>query len=428
MKPHPFPSLVLLGAAMLSAPAQAADIDLNQPVRQVAARTPAAFTDVSAGRVVEFTLWQSDIPVSQMVGSMTAGGLYCGKGKPVPYTKDLDSWLVTQLAKVFKERSAAFGLAPGSSRSVFDDKGGGGADYRLGATLLALDYRTCGRQDVKGEAYAQVKWELFSARRQKVVYSSTVEASHAATDSVEARQFDAAFMRAIIDNLLGDPVFAETIRSGGAQEGPAKVHASLPIRPGPIIAGGVGQAATELRAAVVTVESGIASGSGFYISGDGHLLTNAHVVGDAKFVRLRLAGGRTLVGEVLRVDKARDVALLQADPPAAGALAVRTTAPQVGEEVYALGSPYGQVLSGTLTRGVLSASRVLEGVAYLQSDVAINAGHSGGPLMDAQGRVMGIAQLSNAKGVGLFIPIDDALDKLALVLQADAAAPRASTR
>ena len=107
---------------------------------------------------------------------------------------------------------------------------------------------------------------------------------------------------------------------------------------------------------------------------------------------------------------------------------MRTAAPQVGEEVYALGSPYGQTLSGTLTRGVLSARRVLEGVAYLQSDVAINPGSSGGPLIDAQGRVLGITQLGNAQGVGLFIPIDDVLEKLALVLVGGAPLQPVSTR
>ena len=424
-----FFSLSLLLAGALAAPTiHAADVDLNQPVRQVAARAPASFADATAARVVDFTVWQSDVPVSQVVGSTTGGGLFCGTAKPLRYTKQMDNWLVTLLTKVFKERAAALGLGPGSTRSVFDDKGGGAADYRLGAMLLALDYRVCGYREIKGQAYAQVKWELFSARRQKVVYSGTIEASHAAADSIEETQFDTAFMRAIVDNLLGDPRFAETIRSGGAAQETTQALPALPIRPGATIAGGVAQSAAELRAAVVTVESGIASGSGFYVSGDGHLLTNAHVVGDAKFVRIRLGGGRSLVGEVLRVDKTRDVALLQADPPTGGALALRTAAPQVGEEVYALGSPYGQTLSGTLTRGVLSARRVLEGVAYLQSDVAINPGNSGGPLIDAQGRVLGITQLGNAQGVGLFIPIDDALDKLALVLEGGAAVQPAGTR
>jgi serine protease Do len=67
---------------------------------------------------------------------------------------------------------------------------------------------------------------------------------------------------------------------------------------------------------------------------------------------------------------------------------------------------------------VLSARRVIEGVAFLQSDVAINPGNSGGPLIDAQGRVVGIAQFGSreAQGLGMFVPIQEAVDQLALTL------------
>lgn len=143
------------------------------------------------------------------------------------------------------------------------------------------------------------------------------------------------------------------------------------------------------------------------------------MVADAKFVRVRLSDGRSLVGEVLRQDKARDIALLQTDPVSFDVLGLRLSAAQLGEEVFALGSPYGASMSGTLTRGVMSSKRVLEGVAFLQSDVAINPGNSGGPLVDAKGQVIGIAQLrSETAGLNLFIPIEDALEKLALTVAA----------
>ena len=113
------------------------------------------------------------------------------------------------------------------------------------------------------------------------------------------------------------------------------------------------------------------------------------------------------------------MALLLTDPINFDVLGLRPDAAQVGDEVYALGSPFGAVLSGSLSKGVLSARRVLEGVPFLQSDVAINPGSSGGPLLDARGRVIGIAQLgSKSAGVNLFIPIDEALEKLSLSVTA----------
>lgn len=411
-------------AALATGSAQAADVDLTQPVRKVEARTPARFADGTPERQVAFTLWQSDLQVDDVVGRIDSG-VFCSGGKPFQYTKRLDDWLVTQLSRTFKARAVELGLsAPGDTKSVFDDKGGNAADFKLGATLLSLDYRTCGDNNVKGDVYAKVKWEVFSARRQKVVYTGIIESGHSSASRIDAKEFDQAFIRAIVDNLLGDPKFVEVIQSGGTVEDkPAKTLAPLTLMPGRVVATGVAQAAAELREAVATVESGIGSGSAFYISQEGYLLTNSHVVADAKFVRVRLAGGRSVVGEVLRVDKARDVALLRTDPVPAPVLALRRAAATVGEEVHAIGSPYGEALSGTLTRGVLSARRVLEGVAYLQSDVAINPGNSGGPLIDANGRVLGIAQVgTSAKGISLFIPIEEALDKLALTL-GEAGAP-----
>jgi S1-C subfamily serine protease len=225
-------------------------------------------------------------------------------------------------------------------------------------------------------------------------------------------------MVGLVDNLLADPSFVAVIRSGGmAEAAPAQAQPVLRLNPGQVVNAGVDKGTPKILAAVATVESGIGSGSGFYISQEGYLLTNKHVVGDDKFVRVKLSTGRSLVGEVVRVDKARDVALLRTDPASSEALALRPDAGTVGEVVYAVGSPFGQSLSGTITRGVLSARRVFEGVPFLQSDVAVNPGNSGGPLIDANGHVIGISVIgTGAQGINMFIPIDDVMDKLSLAM------------
>jgi S1-C subfamily serine protease len=326
---------------------------------------------------------------------------------------------VATLSRNFKDLAAKQGFALSDrARSVFEDKSTG-ADFKLGVTLLAFDYRVCSSEEVlTGSAYAKMKWEVFSARRQKVVYAPVIESSYEVSTKTPAEEFSNKLMQTMAGNLLADPKFIELIQSGGLTEADAApALPRLQIAAEKVVNGGVAQSSNALVKAVVTVESGVGSGSAFYVSRAGHLLTNYHVVADAKFVRIKLSDGRSVVGEVLRSDKVRDVALLQTDPISFDALALRTDAPQVGDEVFALGSPFGAALSGSVSRGVLSARRVLESVPFLQSDVAINPGSSGGPLLDAKGRVVGIAQLgSTSAGVNLFIPIDEALEKLWLTV------------
>src|SRR5205085_11856110 len=89
-----------------------------------------------------------------------------------------------------------------------------------------------------------------------------------------------------------------------------------------------------------------------------------------------------------------------------------------GQRVYAIGSPKGQTFQGTISSGIVSATRVFEGMRYIQSDVAISHGSSGGALLDENGAVIGIAvsgvDASVATGLNFFIPIGDAMDFLNL--------------
>jgi S1-C subfamily serine protease len=122
---------------------------------------------------------------------------------------------------------------------------------------------------------------------------------------------------------------------------------------------------------------------------------------------------------VVRKNTARDVALVKTDLEPPTALFVRTTAARAGEEVFAVGSPFGAQLSNTITRGILSGERTLNEQRFIQSDVAINPGNSGGPLIDADGALIAIADMkrNNASGIGLFIPIAEVLEKLGLNVQ-----------
>jgi S1-C subfamily serine protease len=164
-------------------------------------------------------------------------------------------------------------------------------------------------------------------------------------------------------------------------------------------------------------------GSGFIVSADGIILTNAHVVRDATEVTVKLTDRREFVAKVLGADPKTDVAVLKIDARDLPVVALgRTSDLRVGEWVLAIGSPFG--FENTVTAGVVSAKgRSLpddSAVPFIQTDVAVNPGNSGGPLFNARGEVIGInaqiySRTGGYQGLSFAIPIDLALgikDKL----------------
>ncbi|HQR51438.1 MAG TPA: DegQ family serine endoprotease [Methylophilaceae bacterium] len=159
-------------------------------------------------------------------------------------------------------------------------------------------------------------------------------------------------------------------------------------------------------------------GSGFIISNDGYILTNAHVVKDAEEVIVKLADKREFKARIVGIDRRSDVSLLKID--ATGLPKVTLGDPgqlKVGEWVVAIGSPFG--LENTVTAGIVSAKgRALPQenyVPFIQTDVAINPGNSGGPLFNLKGEVVGInsqiySRSGGYMGLSFAIPIDVAMD------------------
>ncbi len=159
-------------------------------------------------------------------------------------------------------------------------------------------------------------------------------------------------------------------------------------------------------------------GSGFVISADGYILTNAHVVDAADEINVRLTDKREYKAKVIGADKRTDVALIKIE--ASGLPVVRMGDPaklKVGEWVVAIGSPFG--FENTVTAGIVSAKgRSLPQenfVPFIQTDVAINPGNSGGPLFNMRGEVVGVnsqiySRTGGFMGLSFAIPIDVALD------------------
>ncbi|MBE9099906.1 HhoA/HhoB/HtrA family serine endopeptidase [Vacuolonema iberomarrocanum] len=190
------------------------------------------------------------------------------------------------------------------------------------------------------------------------------------------------------DPFLGDPLFRDFFGGGrGYSQGPYEEH---------------------LRG----------QGSGFIISADGSVLTNAHVVDRADRVTVTLKDGKQFEGEVLGVDEVTDMALVKIQPETDLPIAPLGDSEQVqvGDWAIAVGNPLG--LDNTVTLGIVSTlnrSSSAVGIPdkrldFIQTDAAINPGNSGGPLLNEQGEVIGIntAIRANAMGIGFAIPINKA--------------------
>jgi S1-C subfamily serine protease len=159
-------------------------------------------------------------------------------------------------------------------------------------------------------------------------------------------------------------------------------------------------------------------GSGFVIDKDGHVLTNYHVIADARQVEVTMHNRKKYRATVIGSDPAHDLAVIQITAPnLTPAVLGDSRNLQVGQKVYAIGNPFG--LAGTMTRGIVSSIRPVKepnGATIdeaIQTDAAINPGNSGGPLMNWHGEVIGIntmilSSVGQNAGIGFAIPINTA--------------------
>ena len=159
-------------------------------------------------------------------------------------------------------------------------------------------------------------------------------------------------------------------------------------------------------------------GSGFIIDRDGHVLTNYHVIADARQVEVTMHNRKKYRATVVGTDRSHDLAIVQIKAPDLNPMVLGDSRNlQVGQKVYAIGNPFG--LSGTLTSGIVSSIRSVQepdGMTIdeaIQTDAAINPGNSGGPLLNSHGEVIGIntmiaSSVGQNAGIGFAIPINTA--------------------
>jgi len=349
--------------------------------------------------------------------------------------------------RVFDEELKKAGFTPDIGDSLFSD-GASSADLKIGVRIDDIKGRFCvdcpnlfNRNGIPASVVMTANWEVYSSLERKTLAKITTSGGAEFRTRLQSNFLPAVYegFRENVRQLLANPDFRKivTARPGEPPTPKSPVTANTNLQ---LIRGAKPLGIDHATTAVAVVFAADGSGSGFLVSANGYLLTNQHVVGGSKYVKLRWSDGSETLGEVVRVDARRDVALVKADAHGRAPLDLRMGPVRQGEPVYAIGSPLGEALQNTMTRGIVSATRVQNGQPIIQSDVAVTHGNSGGPLLDETGRVIGMTESGMAPagspiGLNFFIPIDDALRALALtpapepvVAQAPTPAPAAKKR
>ncbi|PJI39073.1 serine protease [Ferrovibrio sp.] len=333
----------------------------------------------------------------------------------------------------------------GNPNQLFNTSQQDEGDLQFGLTISEIklemsavcDFFTEQAVGMRGDAKVAMEWQVFDPVRRQVILRQRGEGRFEATETValdpavilQLAFADAANRLAVSPELRKMMTERAPLPQPGSQS-VAQDLARIPLRRATLSQQPIDTQIDRLRSATVLIEIGSGGhGSGFIVTEDGLMITNKHVVGGQRFVRVRLVSGRVVMGEVIRQHELRDVALVKMEGSGYPVMAIRETPVAVTEEVYAIGAPQQRQLAWTVTRGVVSAWRPAQlprrPFDLIQADVAIHGGNSGGPLLDRQGNLVAIAVMGWAPdpnnpsantSLNGFIPILDGLEKLGIEL------------
>jgi len=409
-------------------------IDLAASVRAHGATVPQAgeqpviaVEHPEQARPIEFQRVVVKLRRGTVIGELQESGL-CTKVRDLVWRGDQTAVDDSELNDVFREELTAAGYRiVGDPDALFGDSSGSEAEYLVAGLIKQMHANACHQSSSLftsegwvGDASMSVDWQVYSRLDRKVVYQHTTQGSSEITESRAAGSdiINEAFAQAT-RGLLADRAFYDLIAGGG---GPAKQAAAMPTafvarkaftRP-------IAKNMKEIQQNVVVVFAGGGYGSGFVIDDVGHVLTNEHVVGAAQRVKVRFESGQEETAAVLATDARRDVALLKIDSADMGGLPIVFDPAAIGDTVYAVGAPLDPTYSATVSKGIVSGVRELDDETWIQSDVNVQHGSSGGPLLDDRGNVIGMTargapnEAGAPSGVNFFIPIADALKRLGL--------------
>lgn len=290
-------------------------------------------------------------------------------------------------------------------------------DYALAGEIMEYKKGTKGPGFI---ATVIIRWSLYDVQAEKTVYKITTGGySNTQTKMTEKEVLKLAFK----DALNTFTINKEVIKYMYESELGAVLNSNVIIIPKVLRAENINSNFTEkAMQASVTIKSSTGHGSGFLISSNGYLLTNYHVIADSTELQVIFQNGLILPLQILAFDKKNDVALCKIPGKGYNVLPMDTNSviKKIGSDVLAIGTPQDIKLGQTITKGIISGLREIKGNSYIQTDVSINSGNSGGMLINKDGDVIGIVSAKikgeGIEGLGFAIPIARAINALNLKL------------
>jgi S1-C subfamily serine protease len=419
-------ALKLLCAVLLLICWQGQALAEMESVKLVKEKKPLPFQEQLHGKASSLKTIKTKFENPPVKIGIFRKGFLCLKSGDLIWNKKLYEYVTAGFSNVYRNELIKNNYAvPEIKETIFEEFGEKAkkqSELQVGIFIKEVNANLCTySNEVKGGVYMKILWQVYAPEIQKVVFETVTEGSYQSESKGKTVRdfFHFAFMAAT-RNFLSERGFYDVVKSGPSMVS-AKQADVLKIKGADLSSNQSKIDVTNIRTAVVTITGDTGTGTGFFISQDGNLLTNQHVVGNARFVKVRLATGRELVGEVIRSNKGRDVALVKTEPISVSPISLRKGDLNIGEDVFALGSPLGHTFSTTLTKGILSGYRKIDDREFLQSDVTVLPGNSGGPLLDSKGCVVGITVagvvVKGFSGMNFFIPIGDALSKLSVEIE-----------
>lgn len=386
------------------------------PVMPALPKAVASSQTIQCG-LVNVRLKGGDKMGNFIIGKENTDILYFGK------TLDVDAdHLKSSVNSVLKDLGYAVPTAEG--KSVFST--GSNSRYTLQGEMRDVKYDIYAsnlyeyRAHYETRCAVEVTWKLVNQSRQ-TVFEHKDGGKSVKFEKGGSAAFEDAFENSLYAFLSNKEV--ATALSKPAGTGPAAADADKPaaiaVHRAALPKAGTATGVSLAAKSVVIVETADGHGSGCIISNDGYIVTNAHVVGDDQTVKVLMADGLEAKGRVARVNAEMDLALIKIDTDGLTAFQLPTaSAAEIGADVFAIGTPADKELGQSITKGIISGRRKIEGHTLLQTDVSINGGNSGGALVGHGGQLLGIVNAKlvgrGIEGIGFAIPAEQVAEALQL--------------
>lgn len=343
--------------------------------------------------------------------------------KKIEFTKlkfSDDKEAIAPIVTMIKTTMASAGYKMVGTNSLFNSKSDV-PDLAVGGEILWVSTETAGRGF---QASVLIHWSVYSLSKETVVYEVTTGGY---SDSRKRGTVVDEMSQAIKDGINGliyDSKFQELAikKSEVASVAPkdAISLAKVPLKKFENYSALI----KESLGSVVTIKTNFGLGSGFIISNNGYILTNDHVINSAEKIEVIFDNGFSFEAKLVRTNETKDVALVKISGNGFKPLPINpaTDLTATGTEVLAIGTPENIKLGQTVTKGIISGKREIDENIFLQTDVAINSGNSGGPLINSStGEVIGIVaakiKAKGVEGLGFAIPMADALKAINISLE-----------